>query len=174
MPVPNLQLVQTDITKIETDIIVNAANSALSGGGGVDGAIHRAAGPKLLEACRQFERCPPGSSVLTPAYDLPAKWVVHAVGPVWDGGNRGEEALLGDCYSSVMSYARDKQASSIAFPAISCGAYRFPHDKAAKIAISTIYRASVEWQTAITVFLCCFDASVYRAYGRVLSQHGLR
>ena len=171
--IPEFNLIQGDITKLDVDIIVNAANSALSGGGGVDGAIHRAAGPRLLEACRVFDRCPAGQAVVTEAFDLPARWVVHAVGPVWYGGDRNEEELLGSCYSAAMGIARSKNAVSIAFPAISCGAYRFPHAKAASVAISALRESSANWPAALNITLCCFDAPVHRAYSQELKQQGL-
>ena len=170
----SFHLVQGDITKLDADVIVNAANSALSGGGGVDGAIHRAAGPELLDACRQLNHCPAGKAVITPAFELPAKWVIHAVGPVWDGGRRNEEQTLIDCYTSVKEIALSNAAASIAVPAISCGAYRFPHDLAAEIAIDTIYKNSKNWPHSLEVKLCCFDPSVYKAYSRILSSRGLR
>lgn len=160
------QLVQADITKLDVDIVVNAANSALSGGGGVDGAIHRAAGPELLAACRTFTACPTGEAVITEAYNLPASWVIHAVGPVWQTGDQGEPDQLANCYRAALSLAREKQATSIAFPAISCGVYRFPHDQAAKIAIDSVRAGVKSWPVPLTVIFCCFDPKVYRAYER--------
>src|SRR5258708_14674385 len=125
-----LSVVEGDITKLQVDVIVNAANSTLLGGGGVDGAIHRAAGPKLLAECRTLGGCPTGQAKITGGYRLPAKWVVHAVGPVWNGGSAGEDALLAGCYRTALALARGKAAASIAFPAISTGAYRFPPERA--------------------------------------------
>jgi O-acetyl-ADP-ribose deacetylase (regulator of RNase III) len=135
--VPQLIAVQGDITKISVDAIVNAANSSLLGGGGVDGAIHRAAGVELLTACEKLRGCPAGDAKATPAFRLPAKWVFHAVGPVWHEGARGEDELLAGCYARCMELARQHGVRSIAFPAISTGVYRFPLERAARIAVRT-------------------------------------
>ena len=153
-----------DITKEKTDIIVNAANSSLLGGGGVDGAIHRAGGPSILEECKTIreteykEGLPTGEAVATAAGDLPAKWVVHTVGPIWGGGDRNEEALLSNCYSRSLEVACELGASAIAFPAISTGVYRFPKEKAASIAFSTVKRA-VENREDIAVTFVFFSES---------------
>lgn len=130
-----IEVLQADITTLPADAIVNAANSSLLGGGGVDGAIHRAAGPRLLEACRQIGVCQTGEARLTPGFDLPAKWVIHTVGPVWHGGNRGEDALLASCYRESLQLASHAGAKSVAFPAISTGAFGFPMERAAGIAV---------------------------------------
>jgi O-acetyl-ADP-ribose deacetylase (regulator of RNase III) len=133
-----IEVIQADITTLPVDAIVNAANSSLLGGGGVDGAIHRAAGPRLLEATRQIGGCSTGEARITPGFNLPAKWVIHAVGPVWQGGHAGEDELLAGCYRESLKLASSVGARSIAFPAISTGAYGFPMERAARIAIDEI------------------------------------
>jgi len=152
-----------DITQEHADIIVNAANSSLMGGGGVDGAIHRAGGPSILEECKQLRETeykdglPAGRAAATAAGDLPAAWVVHTVGPVWSGGDKNEEALLGDCYSNAMSIAFELEASSIAFPAISTGVYRFPKEKAALIAFNTVKKAVHNREDIVVTFVFFSD-----------------
>jgi O-acetyl-ADP-ribose deacetylase (regulator of RNase III) len=133
-----IEVVQADITTLPVDAIVNAANSSLLGGGGVDGAIHRAAGPRLLEATRKIGGCPTGQARLTPGFDLPAKWVIHIVGPIWQGGHAGEDELLASCYREGLKLASSVGASTIAFSAISTGAYGFPMARAAHIAVQEI------------------------------------
>ena len=133
-----VEVVQADITSLPVDAIVNAANSSLLGGGGVDGAIHRAADPRLLEATRKIGGCPTGQARLTPGFDLPAKWVIHTVGPVWQGGHAGEDELLASCYRESLKVAASVEATTVAFPAISTGVYGFPMDRAARIAIAEI------------------------------------
>lgn len=133
-----IEVVQGDITKLAVDAIVNAANESLSGGGGVDGAIHRAAGPELLEECSKIGGCPTGEARITGGYNLPARHVIHTVGPFWHGGGRSEEAFLELCYRSSLALAREAGVKSIAFPAISTGLYRFPLERAARIAVTTV------------------------------------
>lgn len=152
-----------DIARVEADAIVNAANSSLLGGGGVDGAIHRAAGPHLLEATRRLGGCPPGEARLTPGFDLPARWVIHTVGPVWHGGKRGEKDVLARAYTSAFELAIRQGIRSIAFPAISTGAYRFPRTQAAVVALEVMGRYEALFERIIA---CCHsqaDADVYLA-----------
>lgn len=159
-----MRVAQGDITKLAVDAIVNAANTTLLGGGGVDGAIHRAAGPELLEECRQIGGCPTGEARITKGYRLPAKWVIHAVGPVWHDGTRGEPELLASCYRYALRLAREYGCRSIAFPCISTGAYRFPRELAATIAVETTRAASSEFPEPFEVVFCCFlkeDAEIY-------------
>ncbi|MFN8180214.1 MAG: O-acetyl-ADP-ribose deacetylase [bacterium] len=164
----------TDITKLEVDAIVNAANTTLLGGGGVDGAIHRAAGPGLLEECRSLGGCATGEAVITRGYALPARWVIHAVGPVWHGGRHGEAELLASCYRKSLDLALERGARTIAFPAISCGAYRFPLDAAAEIAVREVATFLEEHASIERVTLVCFEPSVRSAYERALSFRSAR
>lgn len=164
-----LRVVQGDITRLEVDAIVNAANSALSGGGGVDGAIHRAAGPELLAACRALGRCPAGEARITPGFALPARFVIHAVGPVWQGGDRGEAQQLASAYRASLALARDNGCRTVAFPAISCGAYGYPLDAAAALAVETI-RDWCELHPGLDeVLLVAFDAKVHAALERAVA-----
>jgi O-acetyl-ADP-ribose deacetylase (regulator of RNase III) len=163
-----LVAVEGDITKIEDDAIVNAANSSLLGGGGVDGAIHRAAGPELLAACEKLRGCATGDAKATPGYQLPAKWV-FTVGPVWHGGSRGEDELLTSCYRRCMELAREHKASSIAFPAISTGVYRFPPEPAARIAIRTVTEHAESSGVSVVHFVC-FNAETLAIYIRLLAS----
>ena len=155
-----IQVVSGDITTLRVDAIVNAANSALSGGGGVDGAIHRAAGGGLLAECRMLGRCPAGSAVVTAGHELPARWVIHAVGPVWHGGNDQEDSLLASCYRRSLEIAEEQGCESIAFPAISCGVYRFPLERACGIAVGTVreYFATYSESGIRRVVLVAFDS----------------
>lgn len=163
-----LVAVQSDITVLAVDAIVNAANSSLLGGGGVDGAIHRAAGPELLEACRKLNGCATGDAKATPGFRLPAKWVFHAVGPVWHGGGQGEDALLAGCYRRCLELAREHAVQSIAFPAISTGVYHFPAERAARIALATV-REHLDGSLVGRVEFVCFGADTFAIYRRLLS-----
>jgi len=161
-----IEAVQGDITGQDVDAIVNAANTSLLGGGGVDGAIHRAAGRELLEACRKIGGCPTGEARITPGFRLLARHVIHTVGPVWNGGTRGEPGLLQSCYDNALALAVDHGVRSIAFPSISTGVYRFPIDRAARIAVGAV-RAHIASPTSLDVIrFVCFsagDLAVYRA-----------
>lgn len=164
-----LVAVEGDITKIDVDAIVNAANSSLLGGGGVDGAIHCAAGPELLAACEKLGGCATGDAKATPGFKLPARWIFHAVGPVWQGGSRGEDELLASCYRRCMELAREYKASSIAFPAISTGVYRFPAEAAARIALRSVAEHAESSGVTIVHFVC-FDAETLAIYARLLAS----
>ncbi|MBA1443500.1 MAG: O-acetyl-ADP-ribose deacetylase [Chromatiales bacterium] len=162
-----IRIVQGDITRLEVDAVVNAANSTLLGGGGVDGAIHRAAGPDLLAACRSLGGCPAGEARITPGFRLPAKWVIHTVGPVWQGGERGESALLTSCYRESLAVAKAHGAATIAFPAISTGVYGYPKQQAAAIALA----AMREWVDDFEkIIACCFSAADADRYRKLCRE----
>ena len=163
-----VSLVREDITTLNVDAIVNAANSSLLGGGGVDGAIHRAAGPALLEECRRLGGCPTGEVRLTRGHALPARWVIHAVGPIWRGGDHGEDALLAACYRKALDLAAEHRFESVAFPAISCGVYGFPIPRACRLALDEITRALASAEVPARVLLVAFDPIVHREYERLL------
>jgi len=162
-----MRAVMGDITRQSTDVIVNAANTTLLGGGGVDGAIHRAAGPGLLQECAALGGCRTGEAKITSGHNLPAKWVVHAVGPVWGGGDRREDELLASCYRKALALALQKGARSISFPAISTGVYRFPTDRAAKIAVREV-RSFLQEHPDMQVVFVCFDRAALAAYEALL------
>lgn len=159
-----LKVTQGDITKLNVDAIVNAANTSLLGGGGVDGAIHRAAGPELLEECKTLGGCSTGLAKITQGYRLPAKYVIHTVGPVWHGGGKGEPQLLASCYQSSLKLALENKVKTLAFPAISCGIYGYPIDQAVKIAVKETSVFLEKHPEIDTVHFVCFDKNVYDAY----------
>jgi O-acetyl-ADP-ribose deacetylase len=163
-----IEVLLGDITQQKVDTIVNAANHSLLGGGGVDGAIHRAAGPELLEECRKLHGCATGSAKQTPGYRLAAKWVIHTVGPVWRGGGHDEDRLLADCYYNCLELACKSQAVSIAFPSISTGAYGFPVERAARIAVSAITQSLKNHSLPAKVIIVCFDTHTYDVYSKAL------
>lgn len=168
------EVVEGDITELNVDAIVNAANTSLLGGGGVDGAIHRAAGPDLLKYCRTLNGCPTGEARLTPGFRLPAKFVIHTVGPVWHDGRHQEEELLTSCYENCLLLAKNNHIRTIAFPCISTGVYRFPAEKAAKIAFQTILKFIQKPHEFERIIFCCFqptDAAIYRMLIASNSNH---
>ena len=162
-----IEILKADITTLAVDAIVNAANNGLLGGGGVDGAIHRAAGPGLLEECRKLGGCATGDCKVTKGYHLPAKWVIHAVGPVWEGGGKREEGLLASCYRKALDLAGQMSLASLAFPAISCGVYRFPIPRACAIAWKEIQAGLLRHPSVEKAVLACFENEVYDAYKRL-------
>ncbi len=169
---PILRAIRADITTLSVDAIVNAANESLLGGGGVDCAIHRAAGPELLDECRRLQGCKTGKATLTPGFELKSKFVIHTVGPVWDGGQSGEAELLRSCYRECIAIAGANNVASVAFPAISTGVYGYPKQAAIEIAVETVSNA-VEGTSVIgEVVFCCFSAADLTLYRSVLMQPG--
>ena len=167
-----IEVVQGDITRQAVDAIVNAANCSLLGGGGVDGAIHRAAGPELLAECRTLHGCETGKAKITGGYRLPAKYVIHTPGPVWHGGGYGEEALLRSCYLSCLALAAEKGCRTVDFPSISTGVYHFPLEKASRIAIGAIAEALERYPAIERVRMVCFDERTKAFYDRALAESG--
>ncbi|MCF8083743.1 MAG: O-acetyl-ADP-ribose deacetylase [Deltaproteobacteria bacterium] len=165
-----IKIVEGDITKQDVDAIVNAANTSLLGGGGVDGAIHRAAGPELLEETRQLGGCPTGEAKASKGYRLPARWVIHTVGPVWHGGNRNEDTLLANCYKNSFQVAAELGVKTMAFPSISTGVYRFPLERAAKIAMSETKHFLEHNDTMEEVRFVCFGEEVKKTYEEIFSR----
>ncbi len=164
-----INVVTGDITRLDVDAIVNAANSSLLGGGGVDGAIHRAAGPGLLEECRTLNGCPTGEAKITGGHNLPVKFVIHTVGPVWHGGEKREPELLASCYRNALALAVDEDVRSIAFPAISCGVYGYPPEQAVLIAVAEVQRVLVD-QPQLEIFFCCFSEEMAELYRQSLAE----
>ncbi len=161
-----IKVIRADITNLSSDAIVNAANQTLLGGGGVDGAIHRAAGPELLKACRKIGGCPTGEARVTPGFKLPAKWVIHTVGPVWHGGDHGEAALLASCYRNSLELALRQGARSVAFPGISTGVYGYPKQEACRVALGVMREYEDRFDEVIC---CCFSEEDKRIYEQILS-----
>ncbi len=164
-----ISVIQGDITKIAVDAIVNAANTSLLGGGGVDGAIHRAAGPELLEACRALGGCPTGQARVTKGYRLPTKWVIHTVGPVWYGGDHNEPALLAMCYRNCLAVLRQHDIRTLAFPSISTGAFGYPVEKAARVAVTEVGHYLTTDSAVEHIYFMCFDRLTFDTYRQLLS-----
>jgi O-acetyl-ADP-ribose deacetylase len=170
MMIKRIHVIKKDITRLEVDAIVNAANRTLLGGGGVDGAIHRAAGPQLLDECRSLNGCETGQAKLTGGYNLPAKFVIHAVGPVWRGGNNNESLLLESAYQHSLSLAQEKGCNSVAFPNISTGIYGYPKEEAAHIAVRTVRQFLNQNSSPKEVIFCCFDDENFSIYQQLLKE----
>jgi O-acetyl-ADP-ribose deacetylase (regulator of RNase III) len=171
MPSESIIVVEGDITEQNLDAIVNAANTSLLGGGGVDGAIHRAAGPELLEECRTLHGCPTGEAKITRGYRLPARWVIHTVGPVWRGGGDFEDELLANCYRRSLEVAVQNQVRSVAFPAVSTGIYGFPLERATRIAVREARAFLKKNPTLEKVVFVCFDSRTGNCYRRMLAEY---
>ena len=165
-----MDVIQGDITQLKVDAIVNAANESLLGGGGVDGAIHNAAGPELLEECRLLNGCPTGEARITRGYRLPARWIIHTVGPVWKGGIRNEAGLLASCYASSLKLAVEKNLTSIAFPAISTGAYAYPLRDATEIAVREVRRFKQASEALREVVFCCYSGQHFATYQKLIQN----
>jgi O-acetyl-ADP-ribose deacetylase (regulator of RNase III) len=172
-PQQRIEIKIADITKLSVDVIVNAANNSLRGGGGVDGAIHRAAGRQLLEECITLKGCETGSAKITGGYNLPARYVIHTVGPVWRGGDKKESELLASCYYECLKIAEERNLITIAFPAISCGAYGFPLSAAATIAITTVF-SFLQKNTTLKVIFACFNEEVKNELEQALQDNLLK
>jgi O-acetyl-ADP-ribose deacetylase len=166
----HLDVIEGDITRIPADAIVNAANNSLLGGGGVDGAIHQAAGPELLKECRRLGGCATGMAKITSGYRLPARFIIHTVGPVWQGGHQGEERLLASCYRQCLSLAGEHELAHIVFPSISTGVYRFPFERASRIAVRTcrVFESKNDYPQRVT--FCCFSKADAAVYAGLLTQ----
>ena len=170
MDMSRIKVELADITDFEGDAIVNAANNSLLGGGGVDGAIHRAAGSELYDACYEVGECPTGQARITPGFELPASYVIHTVGPVWRGGNHNEAGLLASCYTESLMLAAENEINSIAFPSISTGAYGYPHEEAAIIAIDTVKQWLSTSEFPVEVTFVCFNQQMYQRYLDLLGR----
>lgn len=168
-----IQVLQEDITRIDVDAVVNAANASLRGGGGVDGAIHAAAGPELLAECATLGGCSPGMAVTTRAYRLPAKMIIHTVGPIWQGGKANEAEVLAKCYESSLEQARQHGAKTVAFPAISCGVYGYPINNASRIAIESVLAFLVHHDVFERIVFCCVNREIEEALRQALCTHSL-